>query len=218
MFVVHTGSDKRGTVEEMRIFLPVLAAVLLTACSDTPAPATKAKEPEKPAEPITGREAFQMTYPPARIWAPDCQPIRIRSMNLAQPKSGSGRAGAWEIVYVSQSKARQKTFTWSAVEAEGNLHKGVFGALEEAWSGPRGTNQPFLVQSLKIDTPDALQTAIKHSAEYLDKSGDKPQVTYMCEMTSKSPDPMWRVFWGESVSGAAWSVFIDATTGDYKGH
>lgn len=212
-----TGRSKRGKVKEMRLFLPVLAAVLLTACSDAPAP-TKAKEPEKPAEPITGRQAFQMTYPQARIWAADCQPLRIRSLNLTSPKSGSGRAGAWEIVYVSASKQRARTFTWSAIEGEGNLHKGVFGTLEEAWSGPNGSTQPFLVQALRIDTPEALQTAIKHSAEYLDKPGDKPQVTYLCEMTPKFPDPVWRVFWGESVSGAAWSIFVDATTGDYRGH
>ena len=202
----------------MRLFLPVLAAVLLAACSETPAPATKANEPEKPSEPITGRQAFQMTYPQARIWAADCVPIRIRSLNLANPKSGSGRAGAWEIVYVSQSKGRQRAFTWSAIEAEGNLHKGVFGTLEEAWSGPRGATQPFLAQALKIDTPDALQTAILHSSEYLNKPGDKPQVTYQCELTARFPDPMWRVFWGESVSAAQWSIFVDTTTGEYKGH
>jgi hypothetical protein len=200
----------------MRIFLPVLAAMFLAACSDAPTP-TKAKEPEKPSEPITGRQAFQMTYPQARIWAPDCQPIRIRSLNLAEPKSGSGRAGAWEIVYVSQSKGRQRSFTWSAIEAEGNLHKGVFPGLEEGWSGPRGQSQPFLVPSLKIDTPEALQTAILHSSEYLKKSGNKPQVSYLCELIARFPDPVWRVFWGETVSGAEWSVFVDATTGEYKG-
>lgn len=201
----------------MRIILPVLAALLLAACSETPTE-TKAKEPEKPSEPITGRQAFQMTYPPARIWAADCQPIRIRSLNLKDPKSGSGRAGAWEIVYVSQTKGKQKSFTWSAIEAEGNLHKGVFGGIEEGWSGPRGQEAPFLAQALKIDTPDALQTAILHSAEYLKKPGDKPQVSYLCELTPRFPDPVWRVMWGDSVSAAEWSIFVDATTGEYKGH
>ncbi len=99
----------------MRHFLPLLGAfALLTACSETPAP-TKAKEPEKPSEPITGRQAFQMTYPQARLWAPDCQPLRIRNLNLANPKSEGGRAGAWEIVYASPSKMRQRSFTWSAI-------------------------------------------------------------------------------------------------------
>ena len=201
----------------MRLFLPAFAGFLLVACSEAPTE-TKTKEPEKPSEPITGRQAFQMTYPQARIWAPDCQPIRIRSLNLTNPKSGSGRAGAWEIVYASPSKARQRSFTWSAIEEGGNLHKGVFAGLEEGWGGPRGQSQPFLVQALKIDTPDALQTAILKSSEYLKKPGDKPQVTYLCELTSRFPDPMWRVMWGESVSAAQWSVFVDASTGEYKGH
>jgi len=200
----------------MRLFLAAFAGLFLAACSETPT-VTKTKEPEKPSEPITGRQAFQMTYPQARIWAPDCQPIRIQSLNLADPKSGSGRAGAWQIVYVSASKARQRSFTWSAIESGDSLHKGVFGSADEAWSGPRGQAQPFLAAALKIDTPDALQTAILKSGDYLNKPGVKPQVTYLCELTSRFPDPVWRVYWGESVSAAEWSVFIDATTGDYKG-
>jgi len=200
----------------MKRLLPVIAGLLVVACSETPTE-TKKKEPEKPFETITGRQAFQMTYPQARIWAPDCEPIRIRSLNLTEPKSGSGRAGAWEIVWVSQGRGRQRSFTWSAIE-EGNLHKGVFGGLEEAWSGPRGQSQPFLPAALKIDTPEALQTAILKSKDYLNKSGAKPQVTYLCELTSRFPDPVWRVLWGESVSASEWSVFVDASTGEYKGH
>jgi hypothetical protein len=200
----------------MKNCLPVLAALLLAACSNSSTDNT-AKEPEKPAEAITGRQAFQMTYPQARGWAPDAQPLRIRSMNLTSPKSGSGRAGAWEILYVSVTRGRQKAFTWSAIE-DGSLHKGVFGGIEDGWGGPRGQEQPFLAAALKVDTPDALQTAILKSAEYLKKPDPKPQVSYMCELIPRFPDPVWRVFWGENVSAAEWSVFIDATTGDYRGH
>lgn len=199
----------------MRLSLAVLAALALAACSEAPTEAKK--EPEKPSEPITGRQAFQMTFYKARLWAPDCQPIRIRSMNLTEPKSGSGRAGAWEVAYVSPARGRQKSFTWSAIES-GSLHKGVFGGIEEPWSGPSGQERPFRVEALKIDTPEALQTAILKSAEYLDKKGAHPQVSYLCELIPRFPDPVWRVMWGESVSAAEWSVFVDATTGDYKGH
>jgi hypothetical protein len=207
-----------STLKWMKLFLPVLAALMLAGCSSETPVETKAKQPEKPSEPITGRQAFQMTYPQARTWAPDAQPLRIRSLNLPNPKSEGGKAGAWEILYVSPSRARQKPFTWSAIEAEGNLHKGVFAGLEEAWSGPRGQSQPFMVQALKIDTPEALETAISKSADYMKKGGpNKPLPNFMCELTSRFPDPTWRVFWGESVSAAEWSVFIDATTGEYKG-
>lgn len=200
----------------MRFCSPVLAALLLAACSDTPTVETK-KPPAPPVEPITGRQAFQQTYPPARTWALDCQPIRIRSLNLPTPKSNGGKAGAWEILWVSQSRARQRIYTWSAVEAEGNLHQGVFAGIEESWAGPTGQAKPFLVQALRIDTPEALSTAQSKSSEYLKKSADHPQVNFILEFTPRYPDPAWRVFWGESVSAAEWSVFIDASTGQYLG-
>ncbi len=126
-------------------------------------------------------------------------------------------AGAWEILYVSQARARQRSFTWSAIEAEGNLHKGVFGGIEEGWRGPQGSEQPFLVAALRIDTPEALETAIAKSPEYFKKTTAKPQVNFLCELTNRFPEPAWRVFWGDSVSSAEWSVFIDATSGQYLG-
>jgi len=43
-------------------------------------------------------------------------------------------------------------------------------------------------------------------------------VNFLCELTPRYPDPAWRVFWGQSISAAEWSVFIDATTGQYLGH
>src|SRR5579883_1853892 len=134
----------------MRLSIALSAALLLAACSETPAPAAK-KAPEPPAAPITGRQAFQMTYPQARSWAADCQPMRIRSFNLPEPKSADGKAGAWEILWVSAAKGRQRIYTWSAVESEGNLHKGVFAGLEDAWRGPQGQEKPFSVAALQID-------------------------------------------------------------------
>lgn len=194
----------------------MIAALLLTACSETPV-ATEKKTPLPPPEPITGRQAFQMTYPQARTWAVDCQPLRVRSINLPNPKSSDGKAGAWEILWVSQSRAKQRIYTWSAVEAEGNLHQGVFGGLEESWRGPTGQERPFLVQALRIDTPEALKTAAAHTADYKKKPENRPPVNFLLELTPRFPDPAWRVFWGESVSAAEWSVFIDASLGTYLG-
>ncbi len=195
----------------------MLAAMFIVACSDTPT-TTEKKAPPPPPEPISGRQAFQMTYPQARTWAADCQPMRIRSLNLPNPKSENGKAGAWEILWVSQSRARQRIYTWSAVEAEGTLHQGVFAGLEEGWHGATGQEKPFLVQALRIDTPEALTTALTKTSEYKKKAADRPQVNFMLEYTPRYPDPAWRVFWGETVSAAEWNVFIDATTGSYLGH
>ena len=197
----------------MKIWIPIAALALLNACSDTPV----AKAPEKPLEPLTGRQAFYQTYPVARTWAIDAQPVRVRSLELNELKGdGAGKAAAWEVMYASQTKGRSRVYTWSAVEAEGNVHKGVFASQEEAWR-PGGADKPFLIQALKIDTPDALKTAIEHSATYFKKGDTKPRPKFALEYTDRYPDPSWRIYWGDSVSTAEWSVFIDATTGEYQG-
>jgi len=43
-------------------------------------------------------------------------------------------------------------------------------------------------------------------------------VTFLCEYTPRFPDPVWRVLWGNSVSSAQWSVFVDASTGQFLGN
>jgi hypothetical protein len=191
------------------IFFLVL---FVSACSEAPTE-TKTKAPEKPPEPISGRQAFQYTYPAARIWAPDAEPLTVRSVNLDQVKSADGKAGAWEIVYVSSQLGRARTYRWSAVELE-SLHKGVFPGPEEAWRGPVGQQKPFSSQNLKIDTPEALKTATMEATKYLNKPGDKPAVSFLLESTPRFPNPVWRVLWGASVSAAQYSVTVDATTGD----
>jgi hypothetical protein len=200
----------------MRICCVLAAVILVSACSETPSETTRTKAPEKAPEPITGRQAFQYTYPSARIWASDCQPLTIRSLNLDQVKSEDGKAGAWEIVYVSQQLMRARPYSWSALEID-NLHKGVFPGREESWLGPAGQQVPFPSPTLKIDTPEALKTAIAKSAEYLDKPGAKPPVTFLLESTPRFPNPVWRVLWGGSVSAAEYFVTIDATTGALLG-
>jgi len=196
----------------MRSLLLFAAMLFLAGCSDTPTE-TKAKAPEKPSAPITGRQAFQMTFAAARGWAADCQPLRIRSMNLAELPIEPGKASVWEITYVSMAASRARVYTWSAIEAEGNLHKGVFAGIQQSWGGPSGQERPFVPAAIKIDTPEALETAVKDAGEYLKKPGKKPPVTFLLEYTPRLPDPTWRVMWGESVGAAEYTVFIDVSTG-----
>jgi hypothetical protein len=196
----------------MKIWFPSVAVVFLSACSDAPV----AKTPEKPPEPLTGRQAFYQTYGPARAGATDAQPLRVRSLELEELPADHGKAAAWEATYVSPAKGRLRIFTWSAVEAAGNLHKGVFASQDESWRAG-GADKPFLIQALKTDTPEVLQTAIAHSESYFKNLGPKPHPKFVLEYTPRYPDPVWRVYWGDSVSSAQWSVFIDAATGQYSG-
>lgn len=195
----------------MKIWFPLAAALLLTACSDAPV----AKTPEKPPELLTGRQAFYRMYPQAHTWAIDAQPIRVRSLDLTELMGDHGKAAAWETTFVSQTKSRSRIYTYSALEAEG-LHQGVFASQEESWR-PGGADKPFVIQAFKTDTPEALQTAISHSDTYFKTVGKKPHPRFVLEYTSRLPDPVWRVYWGDSVSAAEWSVFVDVATGQYSG-
>jgi hypothetical protein len=194
----------------MRISLVVLAALVLAACSDEPQPTAK-KAPQSPAAPITGRQAFQYVYGSARIWAPDAQPLTIRSINLEGVKSDAGKAGAWEAVFVSPSSSMGRTYTWSAMEAEG-LHKGVFPGARQTWN-PGGAQKPFTAAEIRVDTPEALETATQASAEYLAKPGEHPPVNYLLDVSGRFPGPTWKVMWGNTVSSAAYLVTVDANGG-----
>src|SRR5579863_6364266 len=87
--------------------------LILSACSDAPKTAEQ-KQPPKPPEVLTGRQAFQRMYPQARGWAPDAQPLQIRSVNLTQVKADSGKAGAWQVTFVSLARGKAKPYTYSA--------------------------------------------------------------------------------------------------------
>jgi hypothetical protein len=188
---------------------------LLSACSDAPKPAAK-KEPERPAEPLTGRQAFQKMYPSARGWALDAQPLQIQSYNLPEVKSSEGKAGAWQATFVSASQSKSRVYTWSAVEAEGNMHKGVFAGPEQGWSGPSGQNMAFDTVAIRVDSDEALKTAMeqKEIASFVKKNPAKP-VTFIMEKTRRFQDVYWRVLWGESVGTSEYAVFVDATTGKF---
>jgi hypothetical protein len=186
--------------------------LLLCACSEAPKAAQEKPAP-KPPEALTGREAFQRVYPQARGWAADAQPLEIRSVNLAQVKAGEGKAGAWQITFVSTSLGQAKTYSYSAVEGDGNLHEGVFGGPQESYTA-RGDAFPILIAAIKIDSDEAYKTAAGKSAEYIKKNPDK-RVTFLMEQNRRFPDVTWRVIWGDSVSTSDYSVFVDGTTGKY---
>ena len=113
------------------------ATVFFAGCSSTSKEAQK-KAPEKPPEAISGRSAFYKMYPTARMWANDVQALRLSSIRMDGVKDEPGKAGAWEATFISPSKLKSKTFTYSVVEGSGNLHKDVFAGFEEDFRNPRG--------------------------------------------------------------------------------
>lgn len=198
-------------------FLATLAVLLLfSGCSEAPK-AVEKKEPEKPAEPVSGNTAFFRMYTAARGWAGDIEPLRMVSIHLREVKAVPGKAAAWQATFVSPSKQRARSYTYSVIEAEGNLHKDVFAGNEESWRGPQGMVKPFVIPGLKIDSDAAYETAVKKgkkAAEYVKLNPDK-NISFLLELNKKFPDLTWRVIWGESVGTSNYSVFVDATTGEY---
>jgi hypothetical protein len=155
-------------------------------------------------------------YPSARGWVADAEPLQIQSYNLPQVKSTGGKAGAWQTTFVSASQSKSRLYTWSAIEAEGNLHKGVFPGPEQSWSGPSGQNMPFDAVAIHVDSDEALKTAMaqKETADFVKKNPDKP-ITFIMEKTRRFNDVYWRVLWGESVGTSEYTVFVDASSGKF---
>ena len=196
----------------MSIALVAASLVFVCGCSESTQP--EEKKAAAPPEPIKGRTALYSMFNMARTWSPDVQVLALNSIDLPDVKRERGKAAAWQATFVSQQTGRKRSYTYSVVEAEGNLHKGVFAGLEETWTGPRGTATPFLIAALKTDSDEVYQTALAKAADYEKKNPNKP-ISFLLEKTEQFPDPAWRVIWGESVGTSNFSIFVDASTGKY---
>jgi len=196
------------------LLLPIAAASLLFVSGCSEAPQKAEKKDTAPPQPVKGRFALYQMFNAGRGWAPDIQVLRFRSIDMREVKAERGKAAAWEAYFVSTARGRGRPYTYSVVEAEGNLHKGVFAGLEENWSGPRGPVTPFVIAAVKTDSDEVYQTALKKAADYEKKNPDKP-ISFLLEKIDRFPNPAWRVIWGENVAGSNFSIFIDASTGLY---
>jgi len=168
---------------------------------------------ESPRDPLTGQKAFFQMYVSARMWASDVQPLRLESIPLDGVVSEGGKYGAWRAVFVSPSRGLAATFTYSIIEAQGNLHEGIFQHPQEAYS-KSGQAQPFHISAFKVDSDEAFKTALEESADYVKRNPDKP-VSFLLEANKRFPTVTWRVIWGESVGTSDYSVYVDANTGNY---
>src|ERR1039458_8970506 len=157
-------ASQEGPMKTFTLFSAAALLILLAGCStETPAPQKKAEE--KPAEPVTGRQALQQMYIAARGWAADIQIVRLTSILLPEVKAEPGKAAAWQALFLSASQNKARSWTYSVVESEGNLHKGVFAGFDQSWSSS-GEAKPFPMAAIKFDSDQAYQTALKKGAEY----------------------------------------------------
>jgi hypothetical protein len=185
-------------------------ALLLGSCAEAP---KKAKEPEPAPEPVGAQFAFHQIFLTARTWAPDLLVMRMRDLPVSSLKPDGGKRAAWEVTVVSPAKGKARAYSYSVVE-EGNLHKGVFGGLEDDYRGPQGQSVAWPVQAFKVDSTKAYDVAAEKSADFIKKNPDIP-VIFLLEQTSRHPFLTWRVIWGTSVASSGYSVHVNAATGEF---
>jgi hypothetical protein len=182
--------------------------------SEIKARENKAKGVKPPPEPVSGQSAFFRMYAQAKTWAPNVQGLRCEPVRLPQIPDKDGKFPAWRCSFVSQEAKVMKTFSYSAIQAEG-LYEGVFAGHDESYAGPRGRNLPFPILALKIDTDAAIKTAMEKSKDYM-KKNPGALITPVLEKTKEDPNPVWRVYWGNTIAQSNYSVVVDASTGAYQ--
>ncbi len=196
----------------MKKFLFLLSCgllMLLAGCSGEP---TSGAKKSVAAKPISGQSALYRMYQVARSWAPDAQVLKMNSIHLTEVPVERGKAGAWQATFTSAAMSAARSYTYSVIEGEGNLHEGVFPGPQESWSGP--AEKPFLIGAVKVDTDAAYKTALAEAADY-NRQNPKQTISFDLERQERFPDPAWRVIWGESVGTSGLSVLVDASTGKY---
>jgi hypothetical protein len=186
-----------------------LALCMLAACSSSQPVSGNKTEP--PPQPLTGLSALFHMYQVARAsWALDAQVVKMSSVRVdGVPDPPPGQAIAWEATFYSPSLGRARSYTDSIVERLPELHKDVFAGPQQSFTG-----DSFLIAAVKKDTEGAYQTALAKAGQAAERYAGKP-VLILLEKNTQFPDAAWRIVWGESVSTASLSVFVDASTGEY---
>jgi hypothetical protein len=201
-------------MKKLSVLVVGISSLLLMSCSEQPQTVAK-KEPEKPAEPVSGQSSLYKMYQVARAsWSGDARVLKLNSIHLADVPQAPGKAGAWQATFTSEKLGRARTYTYSVEDQEGNLHKGVFGLQEESWSGAPGAASSFDIRAVSVDSEAAYKTALENAGDY-DKKNPGMTISFVMERTGKFPDPAWRVIWGESAGTSNFSVYVDASQGKF---
>lgn len=164
--------------------------------------------------PIGGQSALFKMFQVARTWAPDAAVLQLNSVRVEGVPDQPGKSGGWEALFASDEKASARSYTWYAIDQGPTIHQGVFPGAEQSYS--HGSNTPFAIGDVKIDTEAALTTAKgKAEAEAYEKKSPGQPILFLLEKSSRFANPAWRVIWGDSVSTSSFSVFVDASTGKF---
>ena len=204
----------RSVMKKIPFFAVSLAALLWIGCSEPPHTETK-KEPAKPPVAVTGQSGLFQMYQVARAkFSPDAQVLKMNSIHVAEVPGVPGKAGAWQATFTSASLGKTQTYTYSVIEQEGNMHKGVYPTDGGSWSGRSGVNTAFPLSTVSIDSDAAYKAALEKAGDYDQKHPGMP-ISFLLEMTDKYHMPVWRVIWGESIGTSSFSIYVDAMKGQF---
>jgi hypothetical protein len=192
----------------------ILAALVLSACSEAPKTAAKVetdakKEPAKAPEAITAQRAFYEMYKPARAWATDLLALSMTAGEVPNIKNEEGKAGLWTAIFVSPSRREARTFTYAVLD-NGDIRKGVNIGIALPWGGATKTSKPFTSSEFAVDSDAAYKTASAKAADWLKKHPDM-QPTFRLGNASRFAAPIWYIMWGTTKNGYA--ALVNATTG-----
>jgi hypothetical protein len=177
------------------------------ACSSAPKP----KIEKKPAEPVTGLHALYGMYQYSRTWAQDLQVVSCVSIAITQVKPLPGKLGAWQAVFASPSLGKKRAYTFSVVDSSDTLHSGISADTPVSLGGD---TRPFPLAAARTDTDAAWDLALAHAEKFTKEHPDTP-ISYSLELSRLVNQPVWRVIWGGDIASSAFSILIDASTGQY---
>jgi hypothetical protein len=192
----------------------MFSAMLALAACNSAAPSKPAPAP-KPAEYLTGREAFQKLYVSAHAVAGDVKPYRMESRYTKGSPASEGQSGLWRADFASASKKLSKTFTWSGLADPDAPERGVSHGSDDTYNPGNTSTLVFDTQFLKVDSDAALKVAQKHGGEKLTAADSNQPIFYTLDFDAHNNQLVWHVIYGSSRYDAKLDVAVDATSGSY---
>jgi hypothetical protein len=177
-----------------------------------PSTSKEAEEPPAPPEAVSALRAITFAYGKARTKAQDIDILRISNLNLEKVPGGEGKAGAWQFQFVSRSNSSIYNVRYAVADELPSFREGAWDAGTQAYRPDGMRSKPFVMHALRCDSTEAYEIAVENAQSYLQKQTPEslPPVHFLLELTDIYALPTWRVYWGNSLSTAEYSVYVDA--------
>src|SRR5215472_13636032 len=134
-------------MKRISTFLFFALAIYLLGCDS--------EKPKPSAPPVqeleTGRFALQKMIAPAHLWSADAQPVSLKSNSGKDNPGHDGKSAYWQALFVSPSRQKAETFSWSGLVGPDAPPRGVDHGTEDSYNPANRTTQPFDLNFLKSD-------------------------------------------------------------------